>query len=267
MIKAVKQSNCGKCLKNLKYDTFSERYKSDKFLCDICLKIHHVSTGIFTCIDCKFDVCSSCIENVNLPDLTCLKCGYNIDYIHCLGDPYKKGQYFCNVCNMPYLDVAGVYHCDKCGNDVCNNCESELKKKIVFNQKRDSPFGEILKKAGIQDSSIKEKKEIKKKSRNNSINYVLKFDDFDDKNIKLQNEEEILTFNPKKSKDNFVYHDNYPIVKENNELDKLFHKTTYYVDGRPVEYGEILKKYGEKFFSLPNHSSNTNPKIDYHKPY
>lgn len=181
MIQLVQEGTCGKCAAKLQSDIYTERYKNDKFVCDICLKICTSSQGIHFCNDCKFDVCQSCIEDVNLPNfISCPKCKSDLELLHCLGDPYKNGEYFCGGCNLKREDVSGVHHCEKCGSDFCMSCSQNLKKKLVFVTKRESPHKPSFQKSSAIKSPIKNEK-----NENDSIDYVIKFEqsNFEEKEI------------------------------------------------------------------------------------
>jgi len=116
----------------LLYDKYLERYDSDKFLCDICLKTHHIASGVYHCKHCKFDVCNNCPDFLNVQQQrVCQKCGYQIYHVHSLPDPIN-GKYTCFLCDNECLDYNGVFACENCEFFMCPSCEKDLRKKHLF---------------------------------------------------------------------------------------------------------------------------------------
>ena len=130
----VCEYKCGICSEKMLYDKFLDRYNSDRFLCDICLKTHHVASGVYHCKHCKFDVCNNCPDFLNVQQhRICQKCSAQIYHLHSLTDPVS-GKYTCFKCENDFHDVDGVFACGNCDFLMCPSCEKDLRKISLFNQ-------------------------------------------------------------------------------------------------------------------------------------
>ena len=133
-LQLASEYKCGICAEKLSFDKFVDRYDSDKFLCDICLRTHHMASGMYYCNNCHFDVCHNCPDFLNLQlRRICPKCNHTINHLHALTNPIT-GNYTCFKCENEYKDVDGVFMCENCEFLLCPNCEKEQRKKKLFKQ-------------------------------------------------------------------------------------------------------------------------------------
>lgn len=114
-----------------------------------------MSSGVYYCKHCKFDVCSKCPEVLNVAKYNkCPKCSNQLHHVHCITES-MTGKYCCFVCDKEYLDMNGVYMCEFCQFLRCPNCEKEEKKKKLFKE---------LKASSASQHATPEKQLFKEKS-------------------------------------------------------------------------------------------------------
>lgn len=96
------------------------------------MRTHHISSGIYYCKHCKFDVCNNCPDFLNI-NRKCPKCNEKIHHFHALTDPIN-GNYTCYKCENQALDINGVYSCENCGFLMCPTCEKKDRNVILFDK-------------------------------------------------------------------------------------------------------------------------------------
>lgn len=131
-IRFVSEFKCGICGDKLLYDKFMDRYESDRFLCDICLRSKQIAGGVYHCKHCRFDVCNNCPDLLNTLKLRiCQKCGNQLYHLHALTDPVT-GKYVCFLCEREGVDQDGVFACENCEFRMCPECEKDIRKRQLF---------------------------------------------------------------------------------------------------------------------------------------
>ena len=198
----VSEYKCGICSQKLLYDKYVERYDSDKFLCDICLRSHHISSGIYYCQHCKFDVCNNCPDFLNLDKhRICRKCNNKLYHLHSLTDPIT-GKYTCFKCENEYMDVDGVYSCENCEFLLCPSCEKETRKKRLFEQLKVNSRHQTPQKEALSSSPTKNPNKFIDKIKKGGLNIQNieeKFITDNDPITFKYKEEDFMTFSGKRS--------------------------------------------------------------------
>lgn len=220
----MKEYKCGICSSKLNFDKFVERYEKDRFLCDICLRTHHVSSGVYYCSHCSFDVCAKCPEVLNVEKLNkCPKCSAKIHHVHCLPEEIA-GKYSCFVCDGDFLDTDGVYICEHCEYRMCPACEKTDRKNKLFKEiKASSTFNR-------ENNSFSPEKllHMEKVKRNLNFNETpQRFDKEQAKKLNLErvpfeinekhNEKELITFGDRGNQQK----NEKSVLEVINELEKL----------------------------------------------
>ena len=128
VLKESKSINLINNYKNEKLKSSQINFTKNCKLCNKTLLFNNNSEIIFTnCITCKGNLCESCYDihlkknkEHNLVQLMTILMKDNINY-----DNYLLPKIYCGICRKQKNDFDSIYHCDKCGINLCEDCESE----------------------------------------------------------------------------------------------------------------------------------------------
>jgi len=103
-----------KCKKLHNLEVSFEKYKSGKFICDLCDISDFCYNGRWNCLKCEYDICKKCRElSGNL--INCFL-GHNLEIIK------NTEKQYCIKCNQEIPEKTYSWGCQKCLYFICRSC-------------------------------------------------------------------------------------------------------------------------------------------------
>ncbi len=113
----------------LEWATMGDGYMGGMFSCDLCKTSHACGEGRWSCLGCRYDLCSGCraapVAGLQMTAFVQCKNGHPLLWS---GDAsgYMGGKFSCDLCHKANNASFGRWHCPTCKYDVCILCRSPV---------------------------------------------------------------------------------------------------------------------------------------------